>query len=309
MEAGTKIANYEIIDHLGQGSAGAVYSARHINTRERVALKVLHQRFEADTETQQRFVREVLTLQKLDHPNIATFLGSGIDDGRIYFVMELVEGGSLKDLLKRRGTLSWQDATRLGINVCNALEHAHANNVIHRDIKPGNLFLSEAGEVRVGDFGLARDLDRGGLTKEGHTVGTCRFMAPEQIRNEEQPTGSMDLYALGCIMFHCVIGRPPFDGKTLAEVFKQHINATPARVDKLAVSIPKNFADLIDQLLRKHPEDRPEDAARTRELLELVLAGKPLPRHGQAASNKWAWIGGVAVAAIVIALAVYFGLR
>lgn len=276
MKAGTRIADYEIVDHLGQGSAGSVFSARHVGTDDRVAIKVLHQRLEADSDTQKRFVREVLTLKKLDHPNIATFLGSGIDDDRIYFVMELVEGGSLKDLLKRRGTITWQDATRLGISVCSALEHAHENNVIHRDIKPGNLFLSETGEVRVGDFGLARDLDRGGLTTEGHTVGTCRFMAPEQIRNEEEPSGSMDLYGLGCVMFHSVIGRPPFDGKTMSEVFRQHIEARPPRVDQLAKSIPKNFADLIDLLLQKQPEQRPRDAAHARELMHLVLDGKPL---------------------------------
>jgi serine/threonine protein kinase len=196
--------------------------------------------------------------------------------------MELVDSGTLKDVLNVRGRLPWREVTECAVQVCDALAYAHRLGVIHRDLKPANLFLSAGGHVKVGDFGLARDLNRSRLTLEGQTVGTCRYMPPEQITGEADLTGATDLYALGCIMYQALAGRPTFDGASVVEVFEAHLYSDPIPLVEVARDCPRPLADLVMRLLTKDPLQRPSDAADVKAELSAILAGG----QGQSSSSK-----------------------
>jgi len=279
MEPTTVIADYEILGELGQGAAGAAYRARHRETGEQVALKLLHAQALDDIELQQRFVREVAVLQRLDHPKIVHHRECGVHDGKLYLAMELVDSGTLADVMKKRVALPWRLATEVAIQVCQALAHAHDHGVVHRDLKPANLFLSAEGEVKVGDFGLARDLNQDRLTIEGQTVGTCKYMAPEQVQGKAELTGALDLYALGCLLFEMLAGRPPYDGETVVAVFEKHLFAEIPNMAAAAPLAPAALAEVVTRLLAKKPASRPASAQEAQQLLEAVLAGEPLPRQ------------------------------
>jgi serine/threonine protein kinase len=160
----------------------------------------------------------------------------------------------------------------VALQLCRALQHAHQKGCIHRDLKPANLYLSEDGFVKLGDLGLARDLNRERLTTQGQTVGTWRYMAPEQITGEENIDGRLDLYATGCMLFEMIAGRVPFDGPDFVTIFDQHLEALPARLDVVTGTCPKPLADLVEQLLHKLPEMRPENAIEVALSLEKILA-------------------------------------
>ncbi len=269
----------EICDHyilgicLGEGAFGAVYEATHRETGQRVALKFLHGTKELEPEVQNRFVREVAMLAKLNHQNIVRHYEAGLHDGSIYCAMELVECGSLKEVLQRRKELPWREAVEVALQLCQALEHAHDKGCVHRDLKPANLYLSEDGLVKLGDLGLARDLNEDRLTQQGQTVGTWRYMAPEQITGEENIDGRLDLYATGCILFEMIAGCVPFDGPDFCTIFDQHLDTEPPRLDVLLAECPAELADLVDELLKKSPDERPDSATVVVEKLEQLLSG------------------------------------
>jgi len=277
---------YELGKCLGQGGFGAVYEATHQETGQRVALKFLHGSKEIEPEVQNRFVREVVLLQKLKHENIVRHFEAGLHDGSIYCAMELVECGTLKDVLKARGKLPWREAAEVTLQLCRALEHAHDEGCVHRDLKPGNLYLSEDGLMKLGDLGLARDLTRERLTVEGQTVGTWRYMAPEQITGEANIDGRLDLYAAGCMLFEMVAGHVPFDGPNFYTIFDQHLESTPPRLDVVEPDCPKQLADLVEHLLQKRPEDRPQKAAEVAERLEAILAQESVKKTVASANEK-----------------------
>jgi len=271
---GETIGPYTLGECLGSGGFGAVYAGTHQETGQRVAIKFLHHTREMEPEIQNRFVREVALLRRLDHENIVRIFDSGLHEGRIYCAMELVECGSLKEVLAVRQQLPWREAAEVALQVCYALAHAHQRDCVHRDLKPANLFLAEDGLVKLGDLGLARDLTDSRLTAEGQTVGTWRYMPPEQITGQEKIDGRLDLYALGCILFEMVAGHVPFDGPDLATIFDQHLDSAPPRLDVLVPACPRSLADLVNELLQKHPGDRPENATVLAEKLEALLAGE-----------------------------------
>ena len=273
------VGQYELLETLGSGAVGSAYKARHCQTGELVALKLMHERLESDPEVHRRFVREVSVLEKLDHQNIVRHLDCGLDDGRLFFAMEWVEFGSLQEVLERRHQLAWREAIECGIQICDGLEHAHGRGVIHRDLKPANLFLSADGLVKIGDFGLARDADLHRLTMQGNTVGSCRFMAPEQVRGEDVLTGAVDLYALGCVMFRIIAGRVPFDGATIMEIFEHHLYTDIPTLPPADDDRPSELDDLIEKLLIKDPAERPGKAGEVRSALAAILAGDRVAMH------------------------------
>lgn len=281
MDGAESIGDYELLEEIGSGAAGAVFRARHSGSGEVVALKVLHAQTAGDMELQQRFVREVGVLQRLHHPKIVRHRDCGIENDKLFLAMEFVDSGTLQDVLKSQGLLPWRVATGVALQICEALTHAHAQGVIHRDLKPANLFLSSTGDVKVGDFGLARDLARNRLTIEGQTVGTCKYMAPEQVQGKADLTGAVDLYALGCLMFQMLTGKPPFEGATVIEVFEKHLFTEPPNLQALAPDTPKTLSSVVEKLLAKSPVDRPADAATTRAMLQAALEGQPLPQAQQ----------------------------
>lgn len=270
------VGEYELDELLGTGTVGNAYRARHRETGQPAVIKLLQTHAAFEPEVQRRFVREVSIAEKLNHPNIVRHYDCGLHDDQIYFAMELVDCGSLKEVLQRRGRLPWREAVECAIQICTALDHAHQLDVIHRDLKPANLFLSQDGRVKVGDFGLARDLNKTRLTLEGQTVGTCRYMPPEQITGQAQLTGALDLYALGCILYEMLVGRTPFDGRTIIDIFESHLHDEPTPPAELA-DCPAELSELVLRLLAKRPEDRPQSAAEVEAALKDILHGRPTP--------------------------------
>ncbi len=255
-----KFEDFEVGETLGVGTVGTIYRVTHRPSRKTYALKLLSPAVSSDPQIVRRFEREMLILSKLHHPNILSYFGDGRHDGQLFYVMELIEGGTLKTLLARGGPLTWQETAECGRQIAAALQHAHNHGIIHRDLKPGNVFLTPDGQMKLGDFGIARDLRAADLTDAGLTVGTYAYMAPELVRGQRDISGQVDLYALGCLLFEMLTGRTPYLGDNFAQLFEQHLHAAPPRVRDFGVICPPQLEALIVQLLAKSPEDRPFNA-------------------------------------------------
>ncbi len=267
----SSLDDYELSDVLGVGTVGTIYLGVHRQSGERVAIKKLHASVSKDPLIRARFKREMTVLERVRHPNIVAYLGGGSDNGSLYYIMEVVDGGTVKELLEATGPLPWAAVTELGVQICSALQWAHNHGVVHRDLKPGNLFLSRSGALKLGDFGIARDLTRSDLTAEGFTVGTHAYMSPEQITGDPSMSGKTDLYALGCCLFEVLSGRKPFLGENYAQLFDQHLKQEPPSVIELGVDCPPALDALIKQLLAKQAEDRPFNARHVQaELLQML---------------------------------------
>jgi len=270
------VGDFELGEHLASGTVGDVYRARHRETGQAAVVKFLQSHAESEPDLQRRFVREVAIVERLNHPNIVRHYDCGLAEDRIYFAMELVDCGTLRDVLRQRGSLPWREAVECAMQVCAALAHAHSIGVIHRDLKPANLFLGEDGRVKVGDFGLARDLNNSRLTMDGQTVGTCRYMPPEQIGGDAKLGGGTDLYAVGCILYEMIVGQTPFDGGTIVEIFEAHLNDLPDPPADLVRDCPADLSELVMQLLEKSPADRPSDSLAVQSALADILHGRPM---------------------------------
>lgn len=270
-----KIDQYETRDVLGVGTVGTIYLGVDPDDGRRVAIKKLHATVSRDPLIRARFKREMDILQRVKHPNIVTYLGGGSDGQSLYYIMEVIDGGTVKELLEATGPLPWSAVAEIGIQTCRALQWAHNHGVVHRDLKPGNLFLNKNGDLKLGDFGIARDLTRSDLTAEGFTVGTHAYMAPEQITGDASVSGKADLYALGCCLFEMLTGRKPFLGENYAQLFDQHLKQPPPSVAKLGVDCPAELDQLIVQLLAKNQDNRPFNARQVQATLLQMLEAEP----------------------------------
>lgn len=279
-----QIGSWTIEGELGVGTVGTVYRVRGVRANNdrstdgleiEAALKVLKSDVSADNVVKARFEREVEILERLSHPNVVEMYDSGRAEsgaykGQLYYVMELVEGPSLKEVLEDQSGIPWQDVIEIGWQICSALQHAHNMGVVHRDLKPANLFLTKAGTVKLGDFGIALDTGAAELTETGLTVGTYAFMAPEQIRGDRGVAGQADLYALGCLLYRMLAGKNPYNGANFAQIFDQHLHSAPPSVSD-TVSVPIQLDRLIKSLLAKSPEDRPLNAREVQGILSETL--------------------------------------
>ncbi len=258
---GLKLDDYQLGAALGIGTVGTIYSAIETATGKVVAIKRLHPTVSRDPLIGARFRREMTILERLRHPNIIAYYGGGKDsDGNLFYAMELVDGGSIRELISSLGGLPWQVVVNCGRQICSALQCAHNHGIIHRDLKPGNLFLTRDGVVKLGDFGIARDVGASDLTGEGLTVGTHAYMAPEQITGDASISGKADLYALGCCLFEMLTGRKPYVAETFPQLFEQHLHAAPPKASDFAPGCPPELDEIIIELLAKNPEDRPFNA-------------------------------------------------
>lgn len=280
---GEQIGPYLLGRSLGSGAFGEVFEATHADTGVRAAIKVLHGQKEIEPEVQNRFVREIALLERLNDPHIVRHYDCGLHGDSLYCAMELVECGSLKEVLERRGSLPWRDAAEVAKQTALGLDHAHKLGCVHRDLKPANLYLSSDGHVKIGDLGLARDLNNSRLTVQGQTVGTWRYMPPEQITGADDIDGRLDLYALGCILHEMLTGRVPFDGPNFAAIFDQHLEVVPPRVDTIAAGIPPALADLVAALLEKEPANRPATGADVAARIDDIVAN---PEQAAAAAAE-----------------------
>ena len=255
------IADYTLGAVLGVGTVGTIYEATENDTGEVYAIKKLHPGICQDQLIRARFKREMTILQRLGHPNIIGYFGGGeSEDGQLYYIMELVKGGTVKELIEKQGRLSWEVVVDIARQLCSALQCAHNHGVIHRDLKPGNLFLTTSAIVKLGDFGIARDTTAADLTSSGLTVGTHAYMSPEQITGDSHLSGKTDLYALGCCLYEMLTGQKPFRGEHFAQLFEQHLKAEPPHVRDSVSECPEELDAMIVHLLQKDAERRPFNA-------------------------------------------------
>ncbi|MFK7819235.1 MAG: serine/threonine protein kinase [Planctomycetaceae bacterium] len=265
-----KIGPFDVGKQLGVGGMGIVYLATYRETGQKVALKILSPALCADPKLITRFEREIEILKRLDHPNIVRYFGGGRTGSQRYYAMEYMDAGSLDSVLERKGSLSWEQTIKIGLQLSAALEHAHNHAIVHRDLKPANLFISKKGRLRLGDFGIAKDNDATQLTAAGKTVGTYAYMAPEQIHGKHPIGPRTDLYAMGCLLFQFLTGNVPFRGQHAAEIFQKHLKEEPESVCEHNLDCPIWLDRVIQRLMAKEPEDRPYDALAVQQLLEDV---------------------------------------
>jgi serine/threonine protein kinase len=282
VKAGDHIdARYRVERKIGDGGMGEVWLATHLLLERQDALKVIHTSLAGDDEFVARFVREARAINRLDHPSIVRVFDFGrLRDGRFYLAMKFVEGEPLDELLARAGTLPLAQAADILAQLADAIGHAHARGVIHRDLKPQNLLLS--GErLMVLDFGIAKILrdDPMRLSSTGQVLGTPSYMAPEQLRGVGDDPRS-DLYALGCIAYELVTGAPPFFGEA-TELAEAHLGQRPASPSsrRREGPIPRELEALIMRCLEKDPRDRYSSAPELRAHLEAIRLGPLLPRR------------------------------
>ncbi|MFL6231417.1 MAG: protein kinase domain-containing protein [Pyrinomonadaceae bacterium] len=276
---------YRLDERLGEGGMGTVYRATHLLIDRPVALKVLHPRFVEDDSAQQRFRREARAAGRLQHPNAVAVTDFGrTADGYVYIVMELLEGGTLRELLAKEAPLAVEHAVGLMSQIAAAVEAAHEGGVIHRDLKPGNIFVVQRKGlppvVKVLDFGIAKlaaesldDSDARNLTQTGVMIGTPRYMSPEQCDGEHL-TPASDVYSLGIICYEMLTGEVPFNGPTPLAVALQHSSKPPRPPRELVASIPPELETLVLHALAKKPEERPADAGAFRD--ELLATARRL---------------------------------
>ena len=265
-----KIGPFTIEGKLGVGGMGIVYDAIYEKDNLRYALKVLSTGVCQNPQVVARFEREMAILKRMRHPHIVRYFGGGKSGGQRFFAMEYMPGGSLEHVVRKKGKLPWEEALEILIDVAKALEFAHSQGVIHRDLKPANLFICENGHIKLGDFGIARDSDATALTAAGKTVGTYAYMAPEQIAGSPPISKQTDLYALGCVAFELLTGRPPFVTDEPAQMLFGHLNQTPPHVREYSIDCPLWLDEVVDRLLAKKPEDRYFDALAVQVALEEV---------------------------------------
>ena len=273
---------FEVHETIGTGTVGTIFRAVHRDSGRTYALKLLSPAVSNDRLIVSRFEREMMILGKLDHPNIVGYFGRGRHEGQLFYAMEFIQGGTLKQLLARDKKLPWLEAAECGRQIAAALQHAHNHGIIHRDLKPGNIFVNDQGQLKLGDFGIARDLHAADITDAGLTVGTYTYMAPELVRGERSITGQVDLYALGCVLFEIATGRPPFLGDNFAQIFDQHLNAPTPTLQEHGVRCPQEFDELIRTLLAKQPDDRPFNARTVQGQLGEMVSHQQADIHKKA---------------------------
>jgi serine/threonine-protein kinase len=314
---GPQIAGYRIEAVAGRGGMGVVYRARDTDLDRTVALKVIAPDLARDEAFRARFVREARVTAQLDHPNVIPVFGAGEDDGRLYIAMRWVEGTDLGRLIHERGPLEPKLAVELIARAASALDAAHAGGLVHRDVKPANLLLPSAARshVYLTDFGLAKhDGPDGALTTTGNWLGTPDYAAPEQI--EGRPLGPRaDVYALGCVLFAALTGRPPFAGVPRLRKGWAQVHEAPPTLRSLAPGVPAALEPVVAKALAKDPADRYGSAGELGEAATAALTGDA-PRTARTARlarprrrSRWALVAaaGAALAAIAAAVALLSG--
>jgi len=273
----TSFANgrYQVKKFLGEGGKKKVYLA-HDAVLDRDVAFALIKTEKLDEAGRTRVKREAQAMARLDHPNIVSVLDFGDHEGQPFMVLPLLSGGDVEGQIKKapEHKLPLEQSLAITKAVANGLVFAHAKGIIHRDIKPGNVWLSADGTAKIGDFGLAVALDLSRLTQQGMMVGTVSYMPPEQAMGGEV-TAKADLYALGAMLYEMVTGRPPFMGDDSVAIIGQHINTPPVSPTWHRADLPLALETIILQLLEKDPAKRPASAADVLKVLDMLETAKP----------------------------------
>lgn len=268
-----QLGPYSIKQKIGRGGMGTVFAGVEKASGMEAAVKVLSIHLAQDEGFRERFEAEIETLRKLRHPNIVRLYGFGEQEGVLFYAMELVNGTSLEDELRKGRRFDWRETTRIGVQLCRALRHAHDRGVIHRDIKPANLLLVGDGpEIKLSDFGIAKLFGSTGLTADGGVIGTADYMAPEQA-DGRPVTHRADLYSVGGMLYALMAGRPPFQARSLPEMLHLQRYAEPELLRVHAPDAPAELEAIIHELLAKEPEQRIPNAQVLARRLEAMEHG------------------------------------
>jgi serine/threonine protein kinase len=266
--AATIAGRYQIEGRLGIGGMSTVHLAFDDRLERYVALKLLAEHLADDPAFVSRFRREALAAARLVHPNIVQVFDFGFDERQHqhFIVMEHVPGQSCAELLRDRGHLDVEQAVEIIGQACRGLEYAHRHGVVHRDVKPGNLLVSDSEVVKLADFGIARATDQSSITQVGSVLGTAAYLAPEQARGEEAGPRA-DIYSLGVVAYQLISGRLPYEAASLSELALRQQREAPVPLDQLNDRVPRGLAQAVALALAIEQEDRPADALRFGETL------------------------------------------
>ena len=263
----TSFGRYRLEEVLGHGGMALVYRAWDQELERRVAIKMIADNLAREESLRRRFVREATALASLAHPNVVKVYDAGELDGRLFIVMEYVEGETLAEVLLRRGAFRPAEATQLALQICSGLAHAHAHGIVHRDIKPQNLLVEPDGSLKIADFGIAKPEGATTLTEAGGIIGTAAYLAPEQLAGEEA-TPASDVYSLGAVLYEMLTGRPPRDVETLTQLIRCPADEPVTAVRELVPAVPPALESVVMWCLAGVPRYRPASANEVAQALE-----------------------------------------
>lgn len=253
-----QIPGYQLMEKLGQGAMGTVFKARQISMNRLVAVKILHPKLAANKDFLERFQREAHLAAKFSSNNVVQAIDVGSAGPLQYFVMEYVEGTTLKDELNKGKVFEEKEAVEIVLQIAQALQHAHRRNLIHRDIKPGNIILTAEGIAKLADLGMARATTDESLAaaEKGMTIGTPHYIAPEQINSQGDVDSRADIYSLGATLYHMVTGQPPFPYNKTGQVLRAHLSEELTPPDHLNTKLSSGLGEVVECMMAKNREDR-----------------------------------------------------
>jgi predicted Ser/Thr protein kinase len=323
---GERFGGYTIDSLIGRGGMGSVYLATHERLQRKVALKVIAPELAEDDDFRSRFLRESQLAASLDHPHVIPIYDADEVDGVLYLAMRYIDGPSLRERIREGGRLSPEETLLVASQIGGALDAAHARGLVHRDVKPANILLAPGEDAYLCDFGLAKRTSSRGTTRTGSFLGSVDYCAPEQIQGGPVD-GRTDVYSLGCVVYHCLTGEPPFSRDTEFAVLHAHLEDPPPRLTELRPDVPRALDHVLARAMAKEPETRQMSAGDLASELAEALAGTTaapddvtrtapvVPAPGSArrfgSRGAWAIAGGAAlltaVAAVVVGVLVSRG--
>jgi hypothetical protein len=292
----SRIGKYEIVSRVGRGAMGVVYHARDPMLERDVALKVMLPQIAGDPDQKGRFEREARAVAKIVHPNVLTVFDLGYHhDGSPYIAMELLKGQDLLHILRNGWALALERKVDIVVQLLDGLACAHHAGIVHRDVKPANIFLTVDGTVKIMDFGVAR-FTMSSTTGTGAVMGTADYMSPEQAKGVEVDARA-DVYALGCVLFECLAGVRPFDRETELSVVFAHLNESPPRLSDVRPELPHAFDDVVATALAKTPDERYATCGELVEAARAALRGERSPRRLRSRRRRYVLVAAVLLAA------------
>ena len=281
-----KLGAYLITDWIGQGGMGQVFKAVHEMLGRESAIKVLP-KHKKTPESIANFKREIMAQAKLDHPNLVRAFDAGEDGNVHYLVVEYIPGTDLRRLVRKQGKLTIQQAANVVKQAAEGLAHAHEKNLIHRDVKPGNILVTPDGVAKVSDLGLAFYVNDRSDPRIGKIVGTADYLSPEQIERPSEVTTVSDIYSLGCTLYYAVTGKVPFPGGTPSSKAQRHIRETPWHPRRFNEEVSDEFVDLIGDMMEKDPAGRIQTADEVAERLAPWASDENLLVNNDEVRSRW----------------------